>query len=522
MADANPYQIDPKRSRLQFRLFLCSNFVYLWLVHWGALWLYPLGTDYARLADPASLGFVCGRVLNAQMQVFGDWLPGYHAFNFLLLYGAMLAVLLLTRFVLNGPWWLGSFAAVLMMANPAKNAAVLPLSAVADLLPAVSALAALACYAGYLRHGGRVVYVASLLLFAAASLAFTDNLMLFGAVLVFDLFIGGGDVSRSARLAPFVAVFAGAMARHGWVWVEYPMDPVAAFAPLYLALYPLGLLPGTAVWYAAYPVLWLVPAVIFGVIVWRIYRVTREPGLLAALLAAIAFRSMPAGDFDFVHLWGGGQLIVPIALMNVAHASVWMHVQRHPRWKRAAVTLTTSLCIVFFVMQWREIWQWDIAGKETQTFQQRAAEAAAAEPGAPIAVLPAYGYRGTIPVWIAESAAFDTPFSQTLPVNRYLRMHAFSRDAVDVEIQEWSELGAVVRVQGQPAYALFGVDWAQPAVGEEVAFPDYLLRFEAVADNDYTLRIFPVDSLMPPFVVRHGNRGAGLAPEPGEVPGAAE
>jgi len=510
MADFLPENEDPRRSRLQLRVFLCSNFVYLWLVHGWGLWLYPLGTDYVRLAEPAQLPFIAGRVLGLQLHVFGDWLPGYHAFNFMLLYGAMLAVLFLTRFVLNGPWWLGSLAAVLTMANPAKSAGVLPLSASADLLSAVFALTALACYAGHLRHGGRLSLSAALGIFAVASLGFADNVMLFGALLALDWLMPQEGGRRLARLAPFALLFAASAVRHDWVFLEYPWDPIASFAPLYLAFYPMGLLPETALWYEAYPALWLMPLVALGGAVYSAYRATGERGILAGVLAAVAFRAAPQGGFDFVHLWGGGQLIVPIALMSLALAGVWMHVQRHPKWKRSAVSLTTTLCLVFFLLQVREILSWRAAGEETQLFQERAAATHAIEPGVPIAVMPVFGYWGTVPMWLSESVAHDTPFSMALPVERFLRMHYAPPGALDVEVLEWNELSGVVRLTGQPADALFGPDMAAPAEGESMEFPDYLARFEAVAERDYTIRIFPVNGFLPVRIVPYGNRGAGL------------
>ena len=54
---------------------------------------------------------------------------------------------------------------------------------------------------------------------------------------------------------------------------------------------------------------------------------------------------------DLVQGTGGGTLIVPIALIAVAFSALCYRVIQHPKWVRPVVSLTTLLCLFFFILQ---------------------------------------------------------------------------------------------------------------------------------------------------------------------------
>ncbi|MCX5771469.1 MAG: hypothetical protein NTZ09_14540, partial [Candidatus Hydrogenedentes bacterium] len=152
--------------------------IYLLIVYAWSLSLYPLGRDYAALADPTSLPPIAGKLFAWEIRAFGGSPYGYHAVNLVLLYGCMMALYRFVRLAIPGPFWLGTLAAALFMANPVHSEAVLNLSGVGDLVPAFLALLALVAYAQH-RAGPRGwTGVLALAAFALAVLPYRQNVML--------------------------------------------------------------------------------------------------------------------------------------------------------------------------------------------------------------------------------------------------------------------------------------------------------------------------------------------------------
>lgn len=498
-------------SRRQLRAFLCTNLLYVWIVFGWSLTLYPLGIDFAYLAEPYRMGEAAGRVFEMLMRVFGDQIAFYRLFNILLLYLGMVCILLLTRFTLNGPWWLGSFAAVLTMANPAKSEAILQLSSVADLLPACSALMALTAFAAWRRLGGTALYAVALLLTAFAVFYFPENGALPLVLFLFYIVIPTGSLATSLQLLPIAALAVLGGYNIAGLYGHFGLDLVQRFAPLYLAFYPLGLRAETATLYEAAPWLWLFPAMLVFALVWLSYRLSRQPAILFGVLGALAFRLVPMGDFDFVHLRGGGALVVPIALLNVAAAGLWLQVQRHPRWRRAAVLLTTLLCVVWMALQLQAVWHWREAAAVVKSFQARASMSIEASKGEPVAIAPDFRYHQTAPVACYASILHDTHFSRELPATTVLAMHYFRPGKGEVNVIEYGPLGAVFEITGSTTQELFGSALHDLKPGTSVTYELYQMSLLEETEGVVRVRIYPFGDFLPDSIVPLRNRGAGIA-----------
>ncbi len=498
-------------SRRQLRAFLCTNLLYVWIVFGWSLSLYPLGIDFAYLADPHLMGDAAGRVFEMLMRVSGDQIAYYRVFNLLLLYLGMVCILLLTRFTLNGPWWLGSFAAVLTMANPAKSEAVLQLSAVADLLPACAALMALTAFAAWRRLGGPPLYALSLLLSVFAVVYFPENAALPLVLFLFYIVIPTGNLANSLQLLPIAGLMVFWLYNIIGLYGHFGMDLVQRFAPLYLAFYPLGLKVETATLYEAWPWLWMVPALLTAGVVYLSYKLSRQPALLFGVFAALAFRLVPMADFDFVHLRGGGALIVPIALLNVGAAAVWMQVQRHARWRRAAVLLTTLLCVVWMTLQVQAVWHWREAAAVVKSFQARASMSVVESAGEPVAIAPDFRYHQTAPVACYASILHDTPFSKELPATTVLAMHYFRPGKGEVNLLEYGPLGGVFEISGCSVQELFGSALHDLKQGGSVTYELYQMSLLEESDAKVRVRVYPLGDFLPDTVVPLRNRGAGIA-----------
>lgn len=499
------------RSRRQLRAFLVTNFIYVWLIFGWSLTLYPLGIDFVYLADATKLQPAVQRVFDSQLMVFGDTLWQWRAFNILLLYCCMVCILLLTRFVLDGPWWLGSLAAVLTMANPAKSEGILHLSAVSHLLPAFAALAALAAFAAWVRHGRKWLYALALPLLGFATWNFIENLPLPLVAFLLYCILPTGRFASNLQLLPLALIGVAGFFKHVWVYSVIPFDPVSAFAPLYLAYYPLGLLTSTAVIYLAHPWLWLLVAAGVAMVVALAYRVSGQRAILFGVAAALLMRLVPFGEFDLVHCHGGGRLIVPFALLNIAAAAVWMQVQRHPRWTRASVMLSTLLCVVFFALQIQALWHWRQAAATVKAFQARAALSVEEAGGEEVSIAPDFRYHHTAPVALYAAVLTDTAFSSALPVRTTLAMNYFPPGRCDVQIDAWSDFGAEFTIRGASLEEIFGPDFYTLKKGDSVDYELYTLRVEEKSPEQVRVRVYTVDEFLPKTVVPLRNSGAPLA-----------
>jgi hypothetical protein len=404
--DASPIIATTERDRKFVPQFIIMMFVYMFAVYGWSLNLYPLARDFRCMAHPEQLPLLAGALFRVEMGLFHRFVPGYILVNLALLYGCMIAVFFLTRYIVRGPWWLGSLSAVMMMANPLKSEAVLNLSGVQDLLPAFFALLFLACYARNLRYPSTRCRIVAWCVFLLA-LTFPQNIGLLLLPLVLDRFL---CEAPSRRWMPFAVVGLAAIMVHFRTFSWISLSPKGMFAPLFYVLYPLGLLPGTAAFYHAHPMLgWLAGGIVVALFVW-LARAMGSPALWASVLAAVCMRFLQGNHLvDDVHLIGGGQLIVAIALVNIAVCEVCRRIIQHPKWLRPMVLITSVACVVLFILQGQVNLDWRAAGHEVAAFQ-RQSEHPGATPQKDIDAIPDTPFLGYAPRLPIESIRYATPF----------------------------------------------------------------------------------------------------------------
>jgi len=349
-----------KRSAAQqIALFSFTMAIYLTVVHAWSLHLPPGPRDMSLFAR-TDVPF--GPLMRWQVAWMGDAVWLWRVQAMLLLYGCMLAIFFLTRHTVGRPWWLGSLAAVLFMAHPAKSEAVLDLGGMLDLLAALLALGTLALYAAHLRTQRLSLFAMALPLLLVTMLLFPAMLSVYLVVVLMELLLPETDVPGAGRrkllrMALCLGVFLAALGF--WQGLEFVWSPAVLFAPLYTTVYPTGLLPQTVETYQAHPWLgWMVGAL--AVLAFTaLYRAVRHPALLWGGTAALAARLLQVQpEVDPVTLAGGGSLLLPIALAHVAWAAVCHRIFSHPHWTRPIVYLTTVWCALYFILQVQVILQW--------------------------------------------------------------------------------------------------------------------------------------------------------------------
>lgn len=325
------------------RFFMGALLVYLLVVHGASL-------SRGGLPNPAP---VFPSLLADHPAAFAALQPLLPLLNLGLFYACMLALFQLTRRVVAGPAWLGSLAAAVFMAHPAKTEALFTLSGsaalVTTLLMALSVL--FQCQEEESRSRARTL--AGLLAFALATMLSPVAMALVPILIAFAWGGAGGRASWLRMLPPLALGLVGAML-HQEVWAVYLHAMPAKLAGLLVLVYPIGLLPETASALAASPVasaLWAVAAVV--AVLALIYAVRSVP-FSGALVAALLFRAAPGMDaVDLVTLDGGAQLLPSLASGCIALAAFTRWLMSFEAWGRPAVAITTMICAVLFVLQFQ-------------------------------------------------------------------------------------------------------------------------------------------------------------------------
>lgn len=396
---------------------LAADAFYMALVFAWTLAVPPLGRDYALMAHPDVAGPAGRTLLVVMMRYFGDWTSGYHVTGLLLLYGCMAAILLLTRSLTRGPWWLGSVAAVLFMANPVKTEAVLNITGAQELLAALFGLCALLTYV-CCRHSTNLWNRSLvLIIYLAAVTVDAANIMLFAVFIVFEYCRMPNGAGRWRRLWPTTVSGLLLLAMSGQWAAPGAFDPARMFAPLYLILYPIGMLPDNVALFQAWPVLGYGVGILLLLSGIALMYKLRNPVFSFGLLGAAALR-LAQGDVtvDPVTLAGGGQLLMPVALLAIAAAGGCQAMLDNPQWRSSAVRVSTFACVLMMIAQgWVNI-QWIRAGRELRRFQAAAATTFEAAPYGPVAVAPDILYCRTAPLMLSASLRYPTPFGSSIPV----------------------------------------------------------------------------------------------------------
>ena len=431
------------------RIFLTADACYLLLVFGWMLAMRPLGRDFPLLARPDRIGPVPGALLAAMMRLFGGWAPGYMAVNLALLFGCMALLILLTRRLTLGPWWLGSVAAVLFMANPIKTEAVLSFAGVGDLLTGFLALLCLQVYAWSRDKAGRRYRLLPLGVYLAGVLITPDLLPMFLVLVPFEWTFFRKIPGCGKRLRPIVIVGLIAFLISGRWALPGAFSPARVLVPLYLVLYPLGMLPGNVAFFGRWPLLGAVCAVVVLAAVLGLMRKINHPLVTFGLLGALAWQLLQGHHaVDPVTLENGGKMLVPAALIAVAAAGLFHAMMHHPRWRPSVVRLSTLLCVAAMLCQGWVNWHWLQAGRLVSRFQAAAAETARQHPGRPLALVPDLHHVGTAPVYLGQAVRHNTPFSTSLPVIALAEMSVYP--PVDIQVESHSRETSVISV-GRPA-----------------------------------------------------------------------
>ncbi|HOZ45559.1 MAG TPA: hypothetical protein PLO37_09455 [Candidatus Hydrogenedentes bacterium] len=492
----------PRPIRHRYAFDAACMAVYTLIVYGCALSVYPLGRDYAAMADPDAMPFLANRLFAAELDAFGTHAVPYHLVNLTLLLGCMIAIYHLTRFTLRGPHWYGTLAATLFMANPVHAEAVLNLSGPADLVPALAAILAVTVYAAPpSRRAQPWRWFMSVALFAWATIPYRQNVGLIVVLALFEWLARVPDERRMTRLAPFLATAVVACVLHVDLWHADHLDIAALFGPLYLVFYPIGLLPETAAALHASPWLAGLSALTVVVAVVLMYRKARRPAILFGLFGMAATRLFQGSDtIDPVHMVGGGALLTATALFYVASAALFYRIAEHPKWRQPIIVGTALLCVVFFALEVRANLAWRHAGHVVRSFQAEVAEVEG-----PVAVLPDYQYYLGAPMCVSESVRYDTPFSRAASVVPIVLMHYAKPADLRVRVGGHVRKGALsVLVEGKRPvevmpwpYAVLGEGDAWPARADVLATLDHVDRDGFVIEARPTRGTFPETKIMP-------------------------
>lgn len=488
----------PNTGPRRFGVDAAAMLVYLLIVYAWSLSLYPLGRDYAALADPTSLPPIADKIFAWEIQAFGGSPLGYHVVNLALLYACMMALYRFVRLAIPGPFWLGTLAAALFMANPVHSEAVLNLAGVGDLAAAFFALLALAAYAEHRAKPRWWTGPLAVAAFALAVLPYRQNATLV-IVPALYLWLKSRDPQTercadsafcplcSTLLVPLAAITAASMAFHSDVFALENLHPARMFAPLYLIFYPIGLLPSTAYTFHRYPWLGWLAALAALIVIALICRKARRPAILFGLASMVGVRLFQGGDFiDPVHMIGGGSLLVPNGLFNVALVALFYRIAEHPRWRRPIIMMTTLLAVVFFAMQIVFIAHWREAAMVVGNFQTAAALSAT-----PVGIIPDYrAYRGA-PAGLSESISYDTPFSKRIEYVSLLPLDYLPPDEHYVQVTEQSPEGITCRVEASPLIKIVPWPFDLAQAGAVVRASGANIEVAALDENSALFHIRP-------------------------------
>ena len=333
---------------------MAALFVYLCVVHAASLLGAGPQPAVPAITEGDHLPRLAGEILNRLLDRSGHSPLALQSAALAVLYACMICIFHLTRRVVRGPIWLGSLAAAVFMAHPAKTEVLFSAPGLYHLLATLMALLALLAYLRLSEVRSVWRYSIALSCFAAASLPFPCNATLFGVLVLFEFYPGTPESRRWLRLLPFLSVTIVANGLHVEVLYARMPDLAENFAPLLLLIYPIGLLPSTVSDLQAVPLLpWFWGLLAMGLLVTSMV-VVRNGAYRVCVLALLFFRFYPGTEaIDLSDLDGGGQLLLPIAFGCIALAGFCRWLMQFEAWGHPTVALTTMFCIVLFFLQFQ-------------------------------------------------------------------------------------------------------------------------------------------------------------------------
>lgn len=422
--------------------------LYTPVVYALGLTIHPLGRDYAAMADSASvMDSASSALFETEMELFDASPAGYHVVNLLLLLACMACIYGAVRKAIQGPYWLGALAGLLFMANPVHSEAVLNLSGVSDLFPAVFALAAFWAYTVHVDRRSISTYASTLLLFTPAVVLFEVNLPLVAVFLMYETYVAPDHKRSYLLLLPLVAVTVVAGFYQNFALDSDRVDLAGMFVPLYFILYPIGFLPESAETYLRSPIqAWAAVGAAVVVLSFIAYK-SRSGVVWFGLLGPVAYRLFQGQrTVDPTHLVGGGQLLVANGLFVVGLVALFYRIMHHPKWRGRIVVYTTILCAAFFVLQFRSVLAWREAGTRVARWQTDIQDF---PKNGVLGLFPDYQYFRGAPLLLSEAISYETPFSAPVAHRSLLKLH-YAPAGQTVRITSWSPSLGVIEIERDP------------------------------------------------------------------------
>lgn len=480
-----------------------SMLFYLVLVYAWGIAVHPVGRDYAFLASRKQGAHSLAESLchNLFVGPFGDWAMGYHLVSAALLFGCMICIYFLVAASVRGPFWLGTLAATLFMANPATGGAILQVSGVVHVLYTFVALAAMALYAVHTVRPAVWKYGLALLLCLVASMLHPANALLFLAFIAYELLVVPKESRVMGRMLPFGLIAPLALLWNVSMVREAGMDLAGRFSPLYFLFYPIGFLPETVRTFNDMP--WT-GALAAATVLFLLFLIARAAdsgplafGVIALALPRLAYAGHP---IDPVDLTGGEQLLLSGAFYQLAFVALMHRIMLNPKWRFTIIWATTLMCVVYFGMQIHKDFRWRAAAAYVKEFQKLAVQMRAENPNRALAVCPDYqSYRGA-PVGLSDSIRFVTPYTGAIPHVSAFPMRK-PHDDVNVAVDQWSEREGLVAVSGTTPLEAMIPPQALDRPGDSYEYEACLVGLKEITEEGFILIVRPLGQELPDAVV---------------------
>jgi len=447
---------EPKKSFfVQLRLEhpvaydLVSMAFYVLLVYGLGCSIGPMGRDFSLLADPDThiYGF-SGSVLKWITEVLGRWSFGYHLISLLLMYACMVLLFFIVRNLLKTPYWIGTLASVLFMANPAYGETLLNLTGMVDLIPCLAALVAFFVLTWEVKQRQLLKTFFDALVLSAATFIVPSNALLPWVFVLFEFMTKRFQNMYLGRSIVFSLFGAAAMAYH---W-EHLVDCVKHFlshtASLYFLFYPIGLTPETAYTLHRFPVLGFLGAGALFFVIRGICKRADSTVMNFSLIAALITGIVGGKNLvDPVHLVGAGKLLLASAFYHLGFVALVARILQNPRWRITVTTATTILCVVYFAIQINQVFFWRTADAWVKRFQTHV-QAYAEGQQTPIVICPDFRYFRGAPLCLSESISFNTPFNKKIEHVAILPLHFFPKRQMGFHVDVVSANRAFIRIKG--------------------------------------------------------------------------
>jgi hypothetical protein len=327
------------------------------------------------------------------------------------------------------------------------------------------------------------------MVFFALACLFERNLLLGGVFVLYEWLLVPRDGRRPWRLIPVIVIMLLAVVLQGRVLAHWwDIDLQAALLPLYLILYPIGLLPETMHAVATEPIRFWLSVAALVLFLWLIHRKARHPALPFAVAGMVLLR-MWQPMVEPVHLEGGGSLLLPAALFYIAVSAVVRQMIQHPKWTRPMVTVTTLVAVFMMGLQVYTVFQWRDGARTVHTFRFYLLCWNTEHPEAAVALAPAYRYEGPAPLnlaGVAKKELGQNRLEWQVPLHRV----PGAKRTVQKDGQE-----LLFEFRDAAPYAVIGWPYKLDQVGETHVADDCRMTLESSEEEGFLLRVTPTKAV---------------------------